>query len=936
MNYGLQRKKKFILWCVMAVAAIALALSMVMVAKALESNEGYRTINVLETGGTVSVVKDGIEYKAYPGMLLQEGHELVVAGNSYARLVLDDDKYIKVESGSRVVFETLGLLGSGKTGIRLERGALTAEVVNPLSEGEEFVVNTPNAVLAVRGTFFRVDLTMDKKGEVLANVMTYGGKVATKRVFPSGETEEEETLVEAGYKTAINMDATDTVYVVQKVADVENDMPSVDETVVPIHKEEISDDDLVDIYFAAENGHELFVTADEVREDIESREINLEEKVSVYQLAEEALKQENAEIIGGTSEVVVLDQVAFADDSKPLEMASVEEEKKEDLVPQTAPSAEDTVQQMATLVDGPPTEVVSVHTHTEVTSRSEASCTMDGAIIVTCSSCGEVLSNVSIPKLGHTMLTQETEPTCTEAGVIVSTCSVCGYAEQMAGKAALGHTEVTESKSATCTSSGYSKTSCSVCGEILAESTTSGGHSARVTRTEPTCETEGLERSVCSTCGEVIAETVLSATGHDYSEEVTQEPTCTAVGERTYTCDCGHTYTEEIPLADHDYAEVINDPTDASNGSKYDSCRNCGATANTEMILAISAINFPDAAFCAFVESSYNKDGRAGLTKAEIAEVTSMTVGADVAAANLAGINYFSALETLTVQSTSLQELDVSMNPTLSTLNVMDATGLRMLNCSNTEIELLATTNLPALESILATNCTELDTITAGGCEALVSLDASGCTLLSYVDLAGDLQLTDLNLTGDTALTLLDVNSCIALTSLDVNFADKLEYLTVTYCWEMTSLNISNTDVAELDLTEVSKLQELNVSRTKLSSLNVDSFNSLTRIDAVNCESMSTISAQDCSNLSYVDASGSALNGAWFTDSANLVTLNLSNSRALSQVNIQNCTRLSVLDVTDCGSAFGNCIINAKGSNITTQEMITGFTDGVTTLRTDQ
>lgn len=38
---------------------------------------------------------------------------------------------------------------------------------------------------------------------------------------------------------------------------------------------------------------------------------------------------------------------------------------------------------------------------------------------------------------------------------------------------------------------------------------------------------------------------------HDYKEEITKEPTCTEAGEKTYTCDCGDSYTEEIPAKGH-------------------------------------------------------------------------------------------------------------------------------------------------------------------------------------------------------------------------------------------------------------------------------------------------------------------------------------------------------------------------------------------------
>ena len=38
---------------------------------------------------------------------------------------------------------------------------------------------------------------------------------------------------------------------------------------------------------------------------------------------------------------------------------------------------------------------------------------------------------------------------------------------------------------------------------------------------------------------------------HNYVEDVTLAPTCTTTGSATYTCSCGDTYTEELPVAEH-------------------------------------------------------------------------------------------------------------------------------------------------------------------------------------------------------------------------------------------------------------------------------------------------------------------------------------------------------------------------------------------------
>ena len=90
---------------------------------------------------------------------------------------------------------------------------------------------------------------------------------------------------------------------------------------------------------------------------------------------------------------------------------------------------------------------------------------------------------------------------------------------------------------------------------------------------EPTCTEEGEKTYTCE-CGDTYTEKI-PARGHNYKdgectncgdkdpnyhthkyvESITKEPTCTEEGEKTYTCDCGDTYTEKIPAKGHNYKD---------------------------------------------------------------------------------------------------------------------------------------------------------------------------------------------------------------------------------------------------------------------------------------------------------------------------------------------------------------------------------------------
>ena len=75
---------------------------------------------------------------------------------------------------------------------------------------------------------------------------------------------------------------------------------------------------------------------------------------------------------------------------------------------------------------------------------------------------------------------------------------------------------------------------------------------------------------------------------HSYTSEVTKEATCTEKGILTYTCECGDTYTEEIPLAEHAPGkwEITKKATMLSDGEQVKKCTVCGEVLETAVIPA--------------------------------------------------------------------------------------------------------------------------------------------------------------------------------------------------------------------------------------------------------------------------------------------------------------------------------------------------------------
>lgn len=72
------------------------------------------------------------------------------------------------------------------------------------------------------------------------------------------------------------------------------------------------------------------------------------------------------------------------------------------------------------------------------------------------------------------------------------------------------------------------------------------------------------------------------AHAHYYEEEITKEPTCLEDGEKTFTCECGDSYTVDIPAIDHSgkdkNATAVKTvaPSKAGHGYTLYHCNVCG------------------------------------------------------------------------------------------------------------------------------------------------------------------------------------------------------------------------------------------------------------------------------------------------------------------------------------------------------------------------
>lgn len=966
------KKTKVAIIIFLITAIVATALTAVLAFG--DSNEGYRTITVIEIQGTVGVVHDNIEYSAYTGMHLEEGYTVVTGGNSYIRLLLDDDKYVKLESGTKAVFSEVS---GGKTSINIERGALVAEVTKPLQVDEDFIVNTPNAVLAVRGTLFRVDLSRNDRGELNTDVMTYGGAVSSKRIQPTGEVEDIEVTIKEGFKATVNMDDKETVYLVDEVKVdlsalvgkpsnenkpndtitetnlngeiIESAPITLESVLMPIVVEDIPDDDLVDIYFASENGHSMFIETKEIEEKIAERDIDVTEKTSVYEVAQKVkepveivIPDDNKSLVTTTEPVtkVVAVQGPPNDgvgDETTTEITTVPSTTVPSTTAPTTTVPSTTAPTTTVPSTTAPTTTVPSTTAptTTVPSTTAPTTTVPSTTAPTTTVPSTTVSTTTVPTTESTTVTtteQTTEPTTEETTVHT-------------------HTEVTEEVKATCTENGLKTVKCSDCGEIISETVlTATGHSEEKTTIEPTCTETGKETVTCTVCDELISETILDATGHreifsgakdahteceicyeilsaDHTYKTsTTNASCTLDGGTTYVCECGYNYTETIPATGHTEKTTTVDATCTVDGKTTVSCSVCTETLSETVIPA----------------TGHTEENGAGADIHTKCSVCGSTVKDG---------SYHAYTDEVTTQNTCTSEgvlthtctCGWSYTEAIPASHKKSDDGLTCVNgCGGVWVDLNAT-NFPD-SMFLSYISTTYD---ADGNNALIGDEVTGVVTINiagdsstdggYTDLTGINNFTNLvnvNCAYNSGIESLDLSGLTGLTNLDITGLTRLKTLNISGCTNLTDEKITGldtcTDLTTLNVSGCTNISELNLNRnTKVETVNLSNCSALTSFvmgdDTVGNYLLNSIDLTGCNNLETLEINSAMyLTSFDFTDKTKIKSVDLggcqgitsvtglSGKTTLTSLSLGALNKITELDVSGC-SALKDLSISACG-----------------------
>ena len=233
------------------------------------------------------------------------------------------------------------------------------------------------------------------------------------------------------------------------------------------------------------------------------------------------------------------------------------------------------------------------HSFGEGTTNKELTCTQDGEIDYKCSKCGYIKKEIT-KATGHewgewkTTLAQ----TCTTDGKEERTCSKCSEKEERTLKAT-GHEwgEWKTTLAQTCTTDGKEERTCSKCSEKEERTLKATGHKSETVRVKaPTCKEDGYTGDeVCKVCHETLNKgtTIHKTDSHEWGKWTTvRESTCTEKGERSRKCAvCGEEEIESLPLAKHswDNGKVTQAPSYTKVGVKTWTCKECGKTKTTTL-----------------------------------------------------------------------------------------------------------------------------------------------------------------------------------------------------------------------------------------------------------------------------------------------------------------------------------------------------------------
>ena len=471
------QKKQVIIFLAVTISVIVLAL-LVIFPLLRKKN---RKISLLELQGTVQVERGDRVIKAQKGMKLKSGDVLIVGESSSARLRIDDDKYLFLNSSSRVHIQADGTAENSKTVIYVEKGSVLTEVKRKLSEGSTFLIVTPNTAMSIHGTKTLTEVYEDVLGAIKTSAAIVEGQVVFSAIQKdkTGKAVVVSTDLMVGQGYGVTTESKDLLSE-DDVKHISDDGKKVDGSTA--EETEIEEMGLV---LESPAFSEEFLT-NVVAVLARSREEDIEEGFVAGSITEEEL---NAainvlnDVIDGKVELPPSVEEYLVSQSQPYYSEPVVVDTGESTGPVQPVANEPVTGDNPTAINGPEegdNDPCKEGKHELIRYDGKAAtCTEKGyEPYETCSRC-TYSTYKEIPALNHDLTEHDGKAaTCTEKGYEpYVTCSRCNYSTYKEIPA-LNH-DLTEhdGKAATCTEKGYEPyVTCSRCNYSTYKEIPAGGH----------------------------------------------------------------------------------------------------------------------------------------------------------------------------------------------------------------------------------------------------------------------------------------------------------------------------------------------------------------------------------------------------------------------------------------------------------------------------
>ncbi|WP_343607527.1 DUF7619 domain-containing protein [Chryseobacterium oranimense] len=223
-------------------------------------------------------------------------------------------------------------------------------------------------------------------------------------------------------------------------------------------------------------------------------------------------------------------------------------------------------------------------------------------------------------------------------------------------------------------------------------------------------------------------------------------------------------------------------------------------------------------------------------------------------------------------------------------IQLSEAANIRNINIYSSNGNSFPISSIEGIKSF-----TNLEYLDVSDCPGILSVDISGMLTVKLASFTNNVNMTSANFTGCPLLENINVSNS-AIVNLDISNLPKMNILTcnggklqtINYAGSTTMkyLLCSDNEISSIDVSSLVDLYSFNITGNLLTSLDVSN---LTKLETLNCPAnqLTSINLQNTPKLKYLEASFN-----------NLSTINLSQSPALNYLRIIN-NQLTTIDLSN-------------------------------------